>query len=113
MKKIIISFLLCLSAFAVKSQIVATAVTQQFLGKNFGYIITLKNTGDKPVDAVSWTAEFTDNFGRVRGVREGEWQSGNILHPIKPGGSTEDVERVWIDGATKVKITIKEVHTTN
>jgi len=44
------------------------------------------------------------------GTRDGKWQSGNLISSIKPGEETSDVENVWIKGATKVKIVIKQVH---
>ena len=44
------------------------------------------------------------------GTREGEWQSGNLITPIKPDEKMEDIEGVWVKGATKVKIVITQVH---
>lgn len=91
--------------------IVLNAATQQIFGRNVGYYITFKNNNqNKSVDGLKWSAIFTDNFGEDMGTREGEWQSGNLITPIKPGEKMEDIEGVWVKGATKVKIVIKQVH---
>lgn len=89
---------------------VINASTQQFLGRNVGYYVKFKNNSLKSVDGLKWKATFTDNFGEVKGVREGKWESGNLITPIEPGEETEDVERVWVKDATKVKILITKVH---
>lgn len=90
---------------------VVSAVTQQILGRNIGYYVTFKNNNDlRSVDGLKWTATFSDNFGEDMGTRDGKWQSGNLISSIKPGEETSDVENVWIKGATKVKIVIKQVH---
>ena len=44
--------------------------------------------------------------------KEGTWQSGNFISPIKPGSSTEDIERSWVKGGLKIWITITDVHYT-
>jgi hypothetical protein len=44
------------------------------------------------------------------GTREGKWQSGNFMSSIEPGESTEDLENNFVKGATKVWITIIDVH---
>lgn len=89
---------------------VVSASTQQVFGKNVGYYVKFENTAEKSVDGLKWKATFTDNFGEVKGVRDGKWESGNLISPIQSGEHTEDLESVWVSGATKVKITITEVH---
>ena len=89
---------------------VLSAKTQQILGKNVGYYLVIENGSKRMVDGVKWKAIFTDNFGEVKGEKEGKWQSGNFVSPIKPSSKTEDLESTWISGATKVQIKITDVH---
>lgn len=112
MKRYIIAIIMAFITISAGAQVKAEAKTQNVFGRNVGYYITMKNTGKKSVDGVKWTAYFYDNFGDLKGTREGQWQSGNIISPIEPGEDTEDLETVWVKGATKVKITITKVHYT-
>lgn len=89
---------------------VISASTQQILGINAGYYVKFKNNNTRNVDGLKWKAIFTDNFGEVKGERVGKWESGNLITTIKPGEEVEDLERVWIKEATKVKIVITTVH---
>lgn len=89
---------------------VISASTQQILGINAGYYVKFKNNNKRNVDGLKWKAIFTDNFGEVKGERVGKWESGNLITTIKPGEEIEDLERVWIKEATKVKIVITTVH---
>ena len=59
---------------------------------------------------MKWEATFYNNFGEVKGTSIGKWESGNFIKPIKPGAKTVDLERTWIDDATKVQIKITDVH---
>lgn len=86
--------------------------TQNILGKSVGYYVEFKNNSPKEIDAIDWKARFYNNFGDFKGEREGKWSSGNIIKPIKPGEVTKDLETNWVDGATKVFITVKRVHLT-
>ena len=89
---------------------VEKAYTQNTFGKIVGYYVDFKNNGVASVDGIKWTARFYDNFGELKGKEEGQWQSGNIIDPIASGKTASDLEAVWIDGATKVFITIDLVH---
>ncbi|MFN5182801.1 MAG: hypothetical protein ACK5D5_07225 [Bacteroidota bacterium] len=86
------------------------AYTQNVLGKSVGYYVEFKNNAGQDVDAIEWKAKFYNNFGEYKGEKDGQWSSGNIIKPIKPGAVTKDLETNWIDGATKVFITVKRVH---
>jgi hypothetical protein len=86
------------------------ALTQNVLGKNVGYYLVFKNNAQSAVDAITWTAKFYNNFNEFKGEREGEWNSGNFVDPILPNETAKKVESNFIDGATKVFITIKKVH---
>jgi hypothetical protein len=92
---------------------VVKAYTQNTFGTNIGYYVDFKNNSGNSVDGIKWTARFYDNFGELKGKREGQWQSGNFISPIAPGDTGSDLEGVWVDGATKVFITINSVHYTN
>jgi hypothetical protein len=92
---------------------VIKAATQNTLGINAGYYVEFKNNTDKEVDGVKWIAYFYDNFEAYKDKREGKWQSGNFIKPAKPGEVFEDVEGVWVEDATKVFVTITEVHFTD
>lgn len=107
---IVPSFALAQQNINLASVEVVSAITQNILGKNAGYYVEFKNNSSKEVDGLKWKADFYDNFGTRKGTREGQWQSGNFISPIKVGETTEDLETVWIDGATKVFVRIVEVH---
>ena len=121
MKNLLITFLFCIISIIGISQTnkgksgvnVVGTKTQNVFGVNLGYYVEFKNNTNKKVDGIKWVATFTDNFGEVLGKREGKWQSGNIISYIKPGESTEDLENNFVKGATKVWITITEVHFQN
>jgi len=89
---------------------VLSAVTQNTLGFNVGYYAKFQNNSKKVVDGLKWTSKFYDNFGALKGTHDGQWQSGNFIKPIPIGGTTQDLEGVWVEGATKVFIKIKMVH---
>jgi hypothetical protein len=118
MKNIILTLLLCFISITGISQTnkgksgvnVVLAKTQNVFGVSPGYYVKFTNTSNKKVDAIKWTATFTDNFGEVLGTRDGKWQSGNFISSIEPGESTEDLENNFVKGATKVWITIIDVH---
>lgn len=92
---------------------VLEASTQNTLGYNAGYYVEFKNTSSKSIDGVKWKVDFLDNFGTNKGKRYGQWQSGNFTSPIEPGDTMKDIEGVWVDGATKIWVTILEVHFTD
>ena len=48
---------------------VVKAYSQNILGQNVGYYINLKNNSSKTVDAVSWTANFYNNFEDLKGKK--------------------------------------------
>jgi len=117
MKYLFLLLLLCSFTYTtgpkhvgLKGVKVLSASTQQILGRNVGYYVKFKNNSSKSVDGLKWKVTFTNNFGEVKGVREGKWESGNLITPIEPGEETEDIERVWVKQSTKVKIVITTVH---
>jgi hypothetical protein len=65
------------------------------------------------VDGIKWKANFYDNFEELKGTREGSWQSGNFISPIEIGETAQDLENVWVTGATKIFITVTKVHFTD
>lgn len=89
------------------------AYSQNILGKNVGYYVTVKNNSTKTVDALEWTANFYDNFDDWKGKKTGKWQSGNFTRPVEAGESITDLEGAWVDEATKVFIKITRVHFTD
>ena len=104
---------LCQSHKGLSSVEVLEAATQNTLGYNAGYYVEFKNISTKSIDGVKWNVDFIDNFGANKGKREGVWQSGHFTSPIPPGDTLKDIEGVWVEGATKIVITIKEVHFTD
>ena len=84
--------------------------TQEVLGKNIGYYVEFKNNGTKEVDGLKWKASFYDNFGVLKGKKDGTWQSGNFIPILKPGETTKDLESNYLVGATKIFIVITDVH---
>lgn len=118
MKNLFLILIFCLTSILGISQTnkgkygvnVVLAKTQNVFGVSPGYYVKFKNNTKKKVDAIKWTATFTDNFGEVLGTREGKWQSGNFISSIEPNGSTKDIENSFVKDATKVYITITLVH---
>jgi len=92
---------------------VVKAYSQNILGQNVGYYVKLTNNSSKTVDAVSWTANFYNNFEDSKGKKTGKWESGNFTSSAKPGESITDLEGAWVDGATKVFIKVTRVHFTD
>jgi hypothetical protein len=92
---------------------ISKAYTQEAFGKNIGYYVEFKNNSNVAIDAIEWKAKFYDNFGVLKGERDGSWSSGNFISPVEPGETTKDLETNWVDKATKVFITIKKVHFTD
>ena len=116
--KLIVLFisLLALNTFSQENNVgklnveVIKTYSQNVFGKSIGYYVEFKNNSDLEVDGIKWVASFYDNFGELKGKKEGSWQSGNIISPIKPGEIGKDLENSFIAGATKVYIKITLVH---
>jgi len=92
---------------------VIKAFTQNVMGKNIGYYVEFKNNTGKTIDAIEWYASFYNNFNDLKGGRRGEWSAGNYIKPVKNGGEINDIEGVWVNGASKIQIEITRVHFTN
>ena len=117
LKFIVLFFsLLALKTFSQENNVgklnveVVKTYSQNVFGKSIGYYVEFKNNSDLEVDGIKWTASFYDNFGELKGKKEGSWQSGNIISPIKPDEIGKDLENSFIAGATKVYIKITLVH---
>ena len=116
MKKLltIIILLLSLSSFAQVEVIKINC--QRALGRTIGYHLTLKNNSTKTIDAVEWTATFTDKFGDVKEIKKGElWSSGNTLtidtsKPVEAGDELQVTMSCLVKGATDVTIKITRIH---
>lgn len=116
MKKLltIIVLLLSLSSFAQVELVKINC--QRTLGRTIGYHLTLKNTSTKTIDAVEWTATFSDKFGDVKEIKKGElWSSGNTLtldtsKPVEPGDELQVTMTCLVKGATDVKIKVTRIH---
>jgi hypothetical protein len=116
MKKILIVVFLLLSLTAFSQVEVSKINCQRALGRTIGYHLVLKNTSTKTIDAVEWTATFTDKFGDVKEVKKGElWSSGNTFtidtsDPIEPDNELQVTTSCLVKGATDVKIKVTKVH---
>jgi hypothetical protein len=51
-----------------------------------------------------------DGFDKVIEEKLIQWQSGNIIKPIKPGKTGKNISSNWVTGANKIKVSIKKVH---
>jgi len=114
MKYLIFTLLFTLSSF---SQVEVVKIsTQRALGKAIGYHVTMKNNSKRAVDAIEWTAVFTDKFGDVKDTKTSEgWSSGNTFtidtsKEIEPGKEVQVTKGCLVSGATDVKIKITRVH---
>lgn len=92
---------------------VQRAVTQEVAGKNIGFFVEFKNSGEKEVDAIEYKVSYMDGFEKVVEEKLVQWQSGNIINPIKPGAVGKNITTNWVKGANKIKVTIKRVHYTD
>ena len=92
---------------------VEKSYTQSVLGVNVGYYVEFHNKSGKTIDAVEWNANFYNNFEDYMGTRKGEWSSGNFVSPIENEETFKDLEGVWVEGATKIKIKVTRVHYTD
>ena len=92
---------------------VVKCYTQSVLGVNVGYYVKFRNKSGKTIDAVEWKANFYNNFEDYIGTRKGEWASGNFVSPIENEETFKDLEGVWVEGATKIKIKVTRVHYTD
>ena len=116
MKKIltILSLLLSITIF---SQVSVNKINcQRVMGRAIGYHLVLKNNSTKKIDAVEWTATFTDKFGDVKEVKKGElWSSGNTFtidtsKSIEPDDELQVTMSCLVKGATDVKIKVTRIH---
>ena len=89
------------------------AYSQNVMGRNVGYYVEIKNESQKELDAIEWEAFFYDNFDELLETRTGNWSSGNIIKPCKPGETLKDLDMVWVKKATKVFIKVGRVHFTD
>ena len=110
----IVTLLLSLASF---SQVEVSKINcQRALRRTIGYHLLLKNTSHKTIDAVEWTATFTDKFGAVKEVKKGElWSSGNTFtidtsDPIEPSRELQVTMGCLVKGATDVKIKVTRIH---
>ena len=110
----IVTLLLSIASF---SQVEVSKIDcQRALGRTIGYHLVLKNTSHKTIDAVEWTATFTDKFGEVKEVKKGElWSSGNTFtidtsDPIEPARELQVTMSCLVKGATDVKIKVTRIH---
>ena len=51
------------------------AYSQNVLGRNVGYYVSIANNSQKTVDGLEWTANFYNNFDDFKGASKGSWQS--------------------------------------
>ena len=110
----IVTLLLSLASF---SQVEVSKINcQRALSRTIGYHLVLKNNSAKTIDAVEWTATFTDKFGDVKEIKKGElWSSGNTFtidtnEPIEPGRELQVTMSCLVKGATDVKIKVTKIH---
>jgi hypothetical protein len=116
MKKLLTIIILFLSLTSFSQVELIKINCQRSFGRTIGYHLTLKNTSNKTIDAVEWTATFTDKFGDVKDVKKGElWSSGNTLtldtsKPVEPNDELQVTMTCIVKGATDVKIKVTRIH---
>jgi len=116
MKKLFTIIILLLSISTFSQVQVIKVNCQRAIGRTIGYHVTLKNTSNKTIDAVEWTATFTDKFGDVKEIKKEQlWSSGNTLtldtsDPVKPNDELQATMTCIVKGATDVEIKITRIH---
>lgn len=80
------------------------------LGNMISYSFQIQNNGDKPVDAVKWTAKFYDNFGELIDTKEDSFNAASKEESIPAGSSKSMLKFCKYKGATMVKITFIKAH---
>ena len=119
MKKLLTIIVLLLSLTSFSQVELVKINCQRAICRTIGYHLTLKNTSTKTIDAVEWTATFSDKFGDVKEVKKGElWSSGNTLtldtsKPVEPGDELQVTMTCIVKGATDVKIKVTRIHYIN
>ena len=115
--KRIFTILILLISLNVFAQVEVVKINcQRSFGRTIAYHLVLKNISYKKIDAVEWTATFTDKFGDVKEVKKGElWSSGNTLtidtnKPIEPSNELQVTMTCLVKKATDVKIKITRIH---
>lgn len=109
----ILVFLFTLTSF---SQVKVVKIsTQRSFGRAIGYHLTLKNTSDKVIDAVEWTATFVNKFGDVKDSKNESWSSGNSItidtsKEVKPNEDLQVTKTCLVKDATDVNIKIIRIH---
>ena len=109
----ILVFLFTLTSF---SQVKVVKIsTQRSFGRAIGYHLTLKNTSDKVIDAVEWTATFVNKFGDVKDTKNDSWSSGNSItidtsKEVKPNEDLQVTKTCLVKDATDVNIKIIRIH---
>ena len=109
----ILVFLITLTSF---SQVKVVKIsTQRSFGRAIGYHLTLKNTSDKVIDAVEWTATFVNKFGDVKDTKNDSWSSGNSItidtsKQVNPNEDLQVTKTCLVKDATDVNIKITRIH---
>lgn len=116
MKNLLTSIILLFSIVTFSQVEVIKIKTQRTFGRTIGYHLTIKNNSNKKIDAVEWTATFTDKFGDIKDIRKGEvCSSGNTItidtsENIEPGKELQVTKSSLVKGATDVKIKVTRIH---
>ena len=58
---------------------ITSVITNLSFGVNVGYILNLKSTSNKSINAVEWTAQFYDNFVKLIESRPGSFNYTSFI----------------------------------
>lgn len=109
----ILVFLITLTSF---SQVKVVKVsTQRSFNRAVAYHLTLKNTSNKVIDAVEWTATFVNKFGDIKDTKNDSWSSGNSItidtsKDVNPNENLQVTKTCFVKEATDVNIKITRIH---
>ncbi|MEY3436909.1 MAG: hypothetical protein ACK4V4_01105 [Sphingobacteriales bacterium] len=81
---------------------------------SFGYLVSytvqFKNTSNKSVDGIYWTAYYYNNNGDLIKSEESSFNSTSLIDPVGSGETKIIVRAPNIKGASRAIIKIKKVH---
>lgn len=83
----------------------------------FGYLsaytVMFRNTNEKSVDGIYYTAVFYNNENREIERKEDSFNSSALVDPLAPGVVKSLVRSPRVKGASKLVIVVDRVHFTN
>jgi hypothetical protein len=82
-------------------------------GYLIGYTVEFKNTSNKTVDGIYWTAYYINNNGDYIKMESDSFNSTDLIDPIQSGFKKSLVRAPRVKNASKLIIVVNKVHFTD